>query len=68
MCGAEFGDQADISTSRTLPHPVRDDFAACVIAGEDPEDQASFREVPVEEVRSNLETASNLLARDWVEE
>lgn len=68
VCGAKFGDPDRLLTSRTLPRPVRDDFAACVIVGEDPEDQASFRGVPVDEVRSNLETANDLLAQDWVEE
>jgi transposase-like protein len=67
-CEAEFGDRDKIHTSRDLPHPIRDDFAACIIAGTDPEKQAGFREVPVAQVKANLKKADTLLCNSWAEE
>lgn len=65
VCDTEFGDASEIYTSRNLPRPIRDDFAACVIGGADPKDQASFRDVSVSEVEANLEEANELLSQDW---
>lgn len=65
-CGMEFGNPDEVYTSRNLPRPIRDDFAACIIAGEDPEDQAKFRDVPVSEVKYNLRAANTLLCHDWI--
>lgn len=64
-CSHEFSDRSDIVTSRRLPRPLRDDFAACVIGDASLEDQAAKREVLEEEIRSNLEKCDQLLSVSW---
>jgi hypothetical protein len=68
MCTREFGDADKLTTSRNLPRPVRDDFAACIIGGVDPVRQADHRGVLVDEVVSNLREADEKLPHGWVSE
>lgn len=67
-CGERFGSKYDITTTRDLPRPVRDDFVACIVGDAEPEDQAEYRGIDVVEVQRNLSRAGELLSRDWVEE
>lgn len=67
-CGHEFGNVDDITTSRNLPRPIRDDFAACIIGPIEPEDQADIRGVSPEDVVDNLRKADELLPFPWFEE
>lgn len=65
-CGTKFGDIKSVVTTRDLPNPIKDDFVACVVGGEKPEQQASHRDVQTQEVYDNLKRAEELLSFNWV--
>lgn len=57
-----------MDTSRKLPKPLRDDFAARIIGSTGIESQAAYRGVSERQVQENLERCDELLSRQWVRE